>query len=776
MRRYSIPTVLLLFGATAVFAIAPASVEQSVAAAPVDSVPAGVAPIAAAPDGLLQDPPADEEPELYDDQVVHDVHFTFESSDWQSQLHCPARGGPGGPGGPARPTPEPPTDLPARLEIDGHVIERVGVRCKGNSSTGINGPKKPLNLTIDSFDDGQDLWGFDVINFNNNYNDPSQMREAIILSMLGTYMPVPRHSWAQVHVNGQVVGLYLLVEQLDRTYSEDTFGDAGIMIRGDSPDIIAFESSTLNWLGEDVDAYRAGYEVKGRNADSDEGYELVRELTRALDAPESAGGLAEEDLNEGLWEILDVDSALWYIAGHNITADYDSYFVGKNFFLHYGERDPRHHMISWDMGLGFGLFPFIVPGGGFGPGGPGGPGGGTPVERVDPFAQAESMQRPLIRRLLSVPEFRADYVAHYRELRASLFTQEWVGALGARYQELTRAAVTAEETANGSIAGAFTLAQWEQNLNEPVEIAGRRGSTTVPGIVSLVRERGAFLDGLAVLQPPDIDLAEHAVVPEAPTSRDAVTLVARFDGGDAVTSAQLRYRVRGGVEQRVPMTRDEDGSWTAVVPAQATGRTVTYAFRAEIEDGRVTFFPAANWTQPFAYEIAGVTLPREETGALVINELLADNEAGLLDEADEAEDWLELYNRGDEPIDLAGHFISDDAEDPWSYGLPAMSLLPGEHLLIWCDGDLDQGPLHTPFRLSRGGESVVLATADAIVDQVDFGEQVADVSFGRVTDGADTWDQCATPSPGAANACTGYEAPPEPPATWSLYLPRVLDE
>ena len=49
-----------------------------------------------------------------------------------------------------------------------------------------------------------------------------------------------------------------------------------------------FDSSTLNWKGEDLAPYKQGYEVKGKDAGSDDGYIQLRELTRALDAPVSA--------------------------------------------------------------------------------------------------------------------------------------------------------------------------------------------------------------------------------------------------------------------------------------------------------------------------------------------------------------------------------------------------------------------------------------------------------------------------------------------------------
>lgn len=85
---------------------------------------------------------------------------------------------------------------------------------------------------------------------------------------------------------------------------------------------------------------------------------------------------------------------------------------------------------------------------------------------------------------------------------------------------------------------------------------------------------------------------------------------------------------------------------------------------------------------------------------------------------------------------------------------PRIELGPGEHILIWADSDEDQGPLHTGFRLNRAGESVALFGRDGhtLIDVLHFDDQNADVSYGRITDGSDTWQSFSVPTPGRANS------------------------
>ncbi len=144
-----------------------------------------------------------------------------------------------------------------------------------------------------------------------------------------------------------------------------------------------------------------------------------------------------------------------------------------------------------------------------------------------------------------------------------------------------------------------------------------------------------------------------------------------------------------------------------------------------------------------------------ELPALVLNELMADNDHVIADEAGEFEDWLEIHNPGPDPVPLAGLALSDDpaATAPWP--LPDLVLDAGQYLLVWCDDDLAQGPLHADFKLSASGESAVLFLMDDgtlhVVDGVAFGPQATDVAYGRLPDGVGPWQVLDTPTPGGSN-------------------------
>jgi len=156
--------------------------------------------------------------------------------------------------------------------------------------------------------------------------------------------------------------------------------------------------------------------------------------------------------------------------------------------------------------------------------------------------------------------------------------------------------------------------------------------------------------------------------------------------------------------------------------------------------------------------------------ALAINEFLASNDTTLADEFGEFDDWVEIFNTGVQAVELAGLHLSDDETLPDRWTFPEITLGAGEYLLIWCDDDPEQGPLHTNFKLSASGETILLSTAVADgllpIDRVDFGEQSTDVSYGRFPDGSETWAYFAAPTPGAANLV--LTAAPEVPGATPL--------
>lgn len=135
---------------------------------------------------------------------------------------------------------------------------------------------------------------------------------------------------------------------------------------------------------------------------------------------------------------------------------------------------------------------------------------------------------------------------------------------------------------------------------------------------------------------------------------------------------------------------------------------------------------------------------------LVINEVLAANESSL-EHAGTFPDVVELYYDGPAPKSLAGMSITDDPREPRRFVFPAgATMAPGEYLVLYADGETAAPGLYLGFGLKREGDAVYLYNADGtLVDSVEFGAQLPDLSIGRFSPVGD-W-RLAFPSFGQAN-------------------------
>ncbi len=69
----------------------------------------------------------------------------------------------------------------------------------------------------------------------------------------------------------------------------------------------------------------------------------------------------------------------------------------------------------------------------------------------------------------------------------------------------------------------------------------------------------------------------------------------------------------------------------------------------------------------------------------------------IQDEHGDYDDWVELYNAGPDTLELGGKHLTDNLTNPTKWIFPAVALPPGEFLLVWCDSQPLQGPLHATF-------------------------------------------------------------------------------
>lgn len=281
----------------------------------------------------------------------------------------------------------------ADVTVDGITVENAGIRTKGNmtlnSVANSDSERYSYRIKFNKYVKGNKLLGLDELCLNNGYSDASYIREYLhyeILRALG--MNVPETVFCRVYLNGEYAGLYLAVEGLDSAFLKDNFGENykdGNFYKMD-------EGATLEYREN------GNYSYADLKSGSDENLESFAEFVKALnDVPTGEKGDIEN--------ILDVDSALKYIASNTVLCNYDSYNGNRhhNYYL-YENADGKFTVVPWDFNMSFGGFN----------------GDNSEVGIDEPYISGSLETLPLMNKLLSVPEYKEKYYGYIKEIMTLL--------------------------------------------------------------------------------------------------------------------------------------------------------------------------------------------------------------------------------------------------------------------------------------------------------------------------------------------------------------------
>ncbi|MBX9851223.1 MAG: lamin tail domain-containing protein [Cytophagaceae bacterium] len=199
--------------------------------------------------------------------------------------------------------------------------------------------------------------------------------------------------------------------------------------------------------------------------------------------------------------------------------------------------------------------------------------------------------------------------------------------------------------------------------------------------------------------------------------------------------------------------RAADGNIAAAAIAYSSPVNInnSVAVKARIKNG-------TEWSA-----ITEVSFVVKNTGlitGLFINEFLASNSLTNTDEFGDKDDWVEIYNSTNNPINIGGLYITDILTNKTLYKIPttdaAATTIPAKgYKLLWADGEPAEGVLHVMPKLSNGGEQIglfqIVGSDTFALDQLTFGAQITDVSSGRYLDGAANFISFNKPTPAAKN-------------------------
>ena len=270
--------------------------------------------------------------DFYDLNTIQDIRITFAESNWDQLLDN------------AYATTED-YILAQSVEINGILYDSVGVKYKGNSTYQPNQTKNPFHIELDTYKDHQHE-AYTDIKLSNVAKDPSFLREVLSYQILRQYMDAPLSNYANVYVNGNLIGLYSNSESISKKFVNSRFySKKNTFVKCNPPAGAGPQSNdfpNLVYLGTDSTDYYDSYELK-----SDDGWEELIDLCDTL-----------ANHPEAIEQILDVDRALWMLAFDNVLVNLDSYIgaFAQNYYLYrddYGRFLPveRHYSKATNVSI-----------------------------------------------------------------------------------------------------------------------------------------------------------------------------------------------------------------------------------------------------------------------------------------------------------------------------------------------------------------------------------------------------------------------------------------
>lgn len=154
----------------------------------------------------------------------------------------------------------------------------------------------------------------------------------------------------------------------------------------------------------------------------------------------------------------------------------------------------------------------------------------------------------------------------------------------------------------------------------------------------------------------------------------------------------------------------------------------------------------------------------ESISPICINEISASNDT-YVNEYGKSEDWIELYNRGQEPIDISEFYFSDDMSTSQKYKVNADNntntvIQPNQHLVVWCDKQPSKGQPHLPFKLKNimNGYISIETPDKQLRDIMTYNIHSSKETVGRYPDGGDTFYTFYHPTIEKRNMRTIYDS------------------
>jgi spore coat protein CotH len=240
----------------------------------------------------------------------------------------------------------------ADMEFEGQFFKDVAVRYKGNGTwmQSRGSLKRSLKVDLSEFVKVQKLAGVSKLNFHNNVTDASWMNEVLSHRLFrDAGVPAPRTAYARVYAtvpgkyDRQYLGLYSLVEDVDKTFAEENFGvKKGAILKPVTPNPFAD-------LGDDWAKYNQTYDPKT---------ELTPEQKqRLIDFCKLVTKADDGTFAAKVSDYLNLDEFARFMAVTVWLSTLDSILtIGQNYYVYLHPKTQQLQFMPWDLDHSFGQF------------------------------------------------------------------------------------------------------------------------------------------------------------------------------------------------------------------------------------------------------------------------------------------------------------------------------------------------------------------------------------------------------------------------------------
>ncbi len=638
--------------------------------------------------------------------------------------------------------------IPATVILDGLQLDSVGVRLKGNSSFSHPNNKKSIRLSFGEYRDDQRWDELKGIHLNNCYGDPTFMREKIHLDFCRSAgIAAPRANFANVFINDTLFAFYSMIEHVDKRFLGSRYGDnSGDLFKA----VDAFEgiqaASDFRWFTSVPDSYYTRYEMKTDGSTTAWG-----QLVTLLDSINNGSSPAVSFPSK-----MNMTALNKGIATDILFANLDSYNnSGRNFYFYFNPLTSKMEWIVWDVGLTFGCYG----------------GGVSNFENLSVTYLLSSTYRPLMGKVLSNASLKNDYLFSLCQLFNNHFTTSNLFADIDSVANIIRPYVYADPRKQ------YTNTQFEMNILTDLPISGVAGTSRIPGLKSFINSRRTSVQTQLTNLGVNCDFVltqGDVVINEFMAQNDSIPDPAgQFDDWIEIYNNTNQTINLGGLYLTDNATNPSKWQFPANTTIGPYGFLIVWADEDSLQAGlHANFKLSANGefigfykndlsvldTITFGAQTSNLSMARIPNGTgnfvqtqptfnavnvlytpagdVVINEFMAQNNT-IPDPSGEFDDWIEMYNNTNQPINLSGYYFSDKYSNPTKWTFPTNTIIEANSfLIVWADENEGQLGLHANFKLSVSGEQIIFSKPDlTVIDSITFGVQTADLSMARIPNG-----------------------------------------